>query len=521
MVFSVVWRVSSQIFGRWLVALWLSGAAAITPARVRAEEGQPLGTRLGAAVAGSASSTANWGVLVVSARDGRTLFETNSQRLFIPASNTKLFTVATALDRLGGDFRIKTSILARKGPDRLGTLAGDLVVYGRGDPTFTQWSTAEPDSAGVGRLAEAIVQAGINRVRGDLVCHQGYFRGGPYGDGWAWDDLAEEYAGAATALSLNDNVVRLVISAGSRPGATVRVKVQPFLPSDMQLEVRALTGTNGQRTDLRLSRLPGDGRVLVQGVVAPEAVEVVRGVTVRTPALYLGEALKGELRRRGVRVDGRVRPVDWRDRDGVSPGDGVIELASVYSASFGDLAAGILKPSNNQQAQVCWFQVGAETESYPSDAEAGRPIPLTTTESSQKALSDFLGRAGIRASEVVIGEGSGLSRANLCSPASLVAVLRYMSSHSWAAAWREAFPVGGVDGTLKNRFTSGPARTNVRAKTGSLRMISSLAGYVTTADGEPLLFSVMVNNYGAGSAKVRAEIDRLVEILAEARLKPE
>ena len=112
-------------------------------------------------------------------------------------------------------------------------------------------------------------------------------------------------------------------------------------------------------------------------------------------------------------------------------------------------------------------------------------------------------------------EGSGMARGNLVTPAALVRLLVFMNQHRWAKAWREALPIGGVDGTLQSRLTGPVTKGNVRAKTGTLRGVSALSGYLTTASNEAIAFSILVNNFGPGGAtEARAETDALVELLA-------
>jgi D-alanyl-D-alanine carboxypeptidase/D-alanyl-D-alanine-endopeptidase (penicillin-binding protein 4) len=148
--------------------------------------------------------------------------------------------------------------------------------------------------------------------------------------------------------------------------------------------------------------------------------------------------------------------------------------------------------------------------------EVGLPRPETTEDSGLRALRTFLGTAGIGAQEVVFEEGSGLSRKNLVTPAALVQLLVHMNRHPARAAWLEALPVGGVEGTLKRRFASAEMKGRVHAKTGTLRHVSALSGYVDTKGGETVAFSVVVNGYvpAKTGATPTSETDRLVELLA-------
>jgi D-alanyl-D-alanine carboxypeptidase/D-alanyl-D-alanine-endopeptidase (penicillin-binding protein 4) len=181
---------------------------------------------------------------------------------------------------------------------------------------------------------------------------------------------------------------------------------------------------------------------------------------------------------------------------------------------MGELVKSMMKPSNNLAAQLLWLQCGAIASEYPSDAELEWPKPERTTDASRRSMEALVKRLEIPTTEVQLEEGSGLSRANLITPAALVRLMAIMDRQAWSAAWREALPIGGRDGTLRNRFKQGPAFERVIAKTGSLRNVATLSGYVTAHSGQRYAFAVMINQNTEGTAKARGEIDRLIELIA-------
>ena len=164
---------------------------------------------------------------VVSLDSGRTLFEQNAGKLFSPASNCKLYTMALALDQLGGDYRIKTSLYAATKPDRRGVLKGDLIIYGRGDPTINARLNGGDIFRALEPLVAALTNAGVRRIRGDLVGDESFFRGPPYGSGWAWDDLNSYYGAEISALTINDNTLQLSVTPGSTGGAPCQLTLSP------------------------------------------------------------------------------------------------------------------------------------------------------------------------------------------------------------------------------------------------------------------------------------------------------
>jgi len=308
---------------------------------------------------------------------GQILYETNSHRPFVPASNTKAFTTALALDRLGGDYRIKTSWLARQPPGRNGVLAGDLVVYGRGDPSIHSGITNHAETGELGRLIDSLLDAGVRRVQGDLICNDFYFRGPPLGLGWAWDDLQEAYAPAVSALSLNDNVVRVVVHPGKTLGSPGHYEVEPVMPSDLQIGMKVTTSPATSRSSIQFERLPGQGAMLLSGTIPLGGELNSFEVSVPNPSRYFGERLRAELARRGIRVDGKLR------FGSVAPMEGFREIASVHSASIAELVHAMMKPSNNLEAQLIWLQCGAVATEYPSDEEMGWPKTERTLDASK------------------------------------------------------------------------------------------------------------------------------------------
>src|SRR5262249_18254647 len=152
-------------------------------------------------------SAATWGVKIVALDSGKVVFEHNSQKLFSPASNAKLYTVALALDRLGPDYRIKTSLYAFAKPDEKGTLKGDLIVYGRGDPTINMRLHGTNIYRALEPLVSALTNAGVKSITGDLIGDESHFHGLPYGSGWDWDDLNYYYGAEISALTINDNTL--------------------------------------------------------------------------------------------------------------------------------------------------------------------------------------------------------------------------------------------------------------------------------------------------------------------------
>ena len=468
-------------------------------------------------------------VKIVSLDSGQTIFEQNANKFVRPASNMKLYTVATAFDRLTPDFHFITSVYAKEKPED-GKVKGDLIIYGRGDPSIAARFNNGDYFKGVNDLADRIVAAGVKRVKGDLVGDESYFNGSPLGSGWEWEDLTWSYGAQVSALTINDNAIDLNVKPGATVGAPVTIVTGPPNASFITIVNHATTSPKELRSDLQIYRGLGANTLEISGTLPLGDAGFVGGVAVPDPALAFVSMLRDALIKRGVKIDGRLRTVDARSVASLLPrtppgfASGSIaqfpfEVASLQSPSFREIAAHTLKPSQNQYTELILRTLGRNPQILDASGNT-RPLAggarnvLDDEEAGLQMVRAFLRQAGIGENDVALNDGSGLSRNDLISATTTVQLLLFMSRHKYFAQFREALPIAGVDGTLRTRMRGTPAEGNVRAKTGSLSSVASLSGYVTTAAGEHLVFSMMLNNYPAAAAVRRDSIDSIAILLA-------
>ncbi len=472
------------------------------------------------------------GIKVASLDTGHVLFEENAGKLLMPASNMKLYTVAAALDRLGPDFRFKTSIYAAALPDKRGRLRGDLIIYGRGDPTFATRFNGGDYYKAIDDLAARVAAAGVKQVDGDIIGDESYFTGTPRGAGWEWDDLQWYYGADASALTVNDNAVDLSVKPGAKVGDACIITVGPDIgrvvstntahpdgsfsfshadPSDnppVTLANNMTTTPRGTKRDLTVERGLGQKLIVVSGSLPLDDAGYAGSVAVLRPALAFAAMLRSALVKRGVAVKGRTFAVDAEARRGASfdPAQ-LIEIAMRESPPFSEVAAQTLKPSQNLYTELILRTLGKQ---FPAAAPE-----LTTAAAGTGVVRTFLNEAGVDTTYLSLADGSGLARQNLITAESIVQLLTYMSRHRYAQVFRDAQPLAGVDGTLRNRMKNTPAAGNVRAKTGTLANVAGLSGYVTSAAGERLVFSIIVNHYPEDSPTPRQYyLDAIAVLLA-------
>ena len=448
-------------------------------------------------------------VKVASLETGRVVFEENAAKWMQPASNMKIYTVAAALDRLGPDYRFNTSVYAAARPDVAGAVRGDLVVYGRGDPTFATRFNGGDYFKAIDELAGRIVAAGVRRVEGDLVGDESYFTGLPLAPGWEWDDLQWYYGAEISALSVNDNAVDLSVKPGARVGSPCVVAIGPPTPLVRVLD-RTTTAPRGTPRSLVVYRPLGENVIEVSGSLPLEDAGFSASIAVARPAMVFVSMLRAALERQGVQITGTTRTVDARGRATAgqpTPISTLVEIASRQSPPLSIVAAQTMKPSQNLYTELILRALGK--------AAAASPDPRRTTdEAGIRAVQDFLRAAGGDPGKHVMIDGSGLSRGNLVTAANTLQLLVYMSRHQHSGVWRDTMPIAAVDGTLRTRMRNTPAAGNVRAKTGTLSSATSLSGYVTSAAGERLVFALMINNPPSDADPRRDFTDAIAVLLA-------
>jgi serine-type D-Ala-D-Ala carboxypeptidase/endopeptidase (penicillin-binding protein 4) len=506
---------------------------AVTPATSRVVTAPPaaprtlaeLQSRIGEIVRQPALDPGFFAVKIVSLDTGNVVYEQNANKFVRPASNMKLYTVAAALDRLTPDYHFITTVYAKEPLDK-DTIKGDLIVYGRGDPSIAARFNDGDYFKGINDLADRIVAAGVKRVKGDLVGDESYFNGAPLGGGWEWEDLTWSYGAQVSALSVNDNAIDLNVKPGDKVGAPCYITTGP--PATfMTIANRATTSARGSKSELNIYRGLGANTLEITGSLPLGDSGFLSSVAIPDPALAFVSMLRDALMKRGVKFDGRVRSVDARLGASIVPTPlmapaqstnapqqpAVAEIASMQSPPFNLIAAQTLKPSQNLYTELILRTLG-KLRIIPSGQPVSSRPSQSDEESGLEAVRDFLRQAGAAESDLVLSDGSGLSRNDMISANTTVQLLTFMSKHRFAQAFREALPIAGVDGTLRTRMRGTPAEGNLRAKTGTLSSVASLSGYVTTAAGEHLVFSMVLNNYADANAVRRDSIDAIAVLLA-------
>ncbi len=445
-------------------------------------------SRIKRLIAHSAAGKQGFAGVLVTDEKGRTLVSINADRSFVPASNTKLFSTALALERLGPDKRFETRVEQR---------GNDLVLIGTGDAnlsgrTLPYQYNSPPGAplAAIDDLAEQIAANGIHEVA-NVVGDDTVFPFEPWAPGWAAEDVLYEDGAAVGALSVNDDSLILKVVPAAQDGAPVQVTLNPPLPL-FDIENHA---TTGPADDVHTDRIPGTSLWRIWGTLSAAAKPYSEEWAAPDPALFAAAALKYSLEQHGVHVSGTAQAVHRLPGVPFVPATAGTVVARRTSVPLLEDLRLINKISQNQHADLLLFDVGGSREQ------------------GLQEVARFLDEIGVAPAQYRFYDGSGLSRMNLVTPAAVVKLLSFMAQSPHREDWLTLLPVSGVDGSLATRLTGPKVKGRIHAKTGSLNHVSALSGYADPRRGPRLTFSIFVNNATADASVQRELIDKICAVL--------
>jgi D-alanyl-D-alanine carboxypeptidase/D-alanyl-D-alanine-endopeptidase (penicillin-binding protein 4) len=513
--------------------------------------GTPLGAQIADLLGDPGVSRAHWGIAVM-AMDGTPLYGFDEGKLFRPASNAKLFTTAAAMAILKPEATVETKVVGNL--DEHGTVNGDLTLVGAGDANFASDDLpyVAPSQRPKGEqpqpvalddlrtLADQLVTKGVKRVTGRVVGDDSEFMYEPFADSWDVGDLVWGYGAPVSALTIADNELKLTVTPVAAAGpkgqeqygqATVTLE-QNGVPYYSLARGAVEMTPAGTGSHVNVERTPGSRTLRVYGSIAVDASPDVEEVSIDDPALYSAMALRQMLIDRGIEVDGDATKQHWEVVDGhgflgrvsapptpcetlLAGGTGGCMvvcpaltwpsvLASHTSAPLAEDVTLTLKVSQNLHAEILLHRLGH------LPAMCGRG----STVEGARMVRAFLLHAGIDPADFVFYDGSGLSGHDLVTPRATAQLLAYATKQPWFAQWKAALPVGGEDGTLSSRFPDAPLKDHLFAKTGTLGESRGLSGYMDTASGRQVIFSIFVDDHAPNGSADRVVMDKIVAAIA-------
>src|SRR6267378_4005162 len=487
-----------------LASLTISAAASPSPLG-----GQSVQQRLNRLLDAPPFNRATWNVF---AQDdhGRVLFNRNGDRFSVPASNTKLVVAATATVLLPPDFRPRTSVYAN-GTVTNGVLQGDLILYGRGDPTWSERCYAVDTLApggcdstwtAVDAIAESLRAHGLRRVTGSIVGDGSFFEPTLTHSGWNSFDLNWWYAAPVSGLGFHDNSVDFQITPGAAVDQPPTITWNPSL-SLFTFENRARTVPADSSTTIgdNFFRKPGALDIWAEGTATLGRAPWIESFALPDPNLYAARALATALQKKGVSVEGGAgSTTDSMAFRGVRLST---PLAEYVGRPLPDIIFPILNTSQNWFAEMLLKILGRELGGAGS-WEKGLEV-------EKRFLIDSV---KIDSTAFALDDGSGLSAGNLVTPHAFVQLLDYMYRHPKRAPFLAALPHAQQPGSLLKRFVGTPLEGRVLAKTGSIYRVNTLSGYIERADGRHITFSIQANGHSVPGKQMLAQIDSLVVQMA-------
>jgi len=509
------WPVSSGALPAGALGQSKPAPAAVSPSVATSKAKKPrlsaqtkkFAERVETLLASAPVSKGEWGLLIIDAETGETLFELNADKYFLPASNMKLFTTALALAKLGPDYRFHTTLETRGAIAPEGLLTGDLFLVGRGDPNLSNrrfpYNLKEefdgPPEKVLAELADALVAKGLKEIAGDVIGDDSYFPREPYPSGWEIDDIVWEYGAAISAIVVDDNTTSLTLTPGQSAGAPVEAVVAPATP-DFIVQNDVVTSAAETKSDLTLTREPNSKVVVIRGTMPAHSAPRKLVLAIHDPAEHAAALLTQLLTDRGVKISGLSRSMHIPEPSSAMPR---AVLAEHVSVPLGDSVKLVNKISQNLHTEMLLRAAARNTAVW------------NTPDDLAKFPADFYTAAGIAPGDVIQHDASGLSRHDLVTPRAIVALLKYAQTQPWFAPYYASLPVAGVDGTLETVMKNTPSAGHIHAKTGSVEHVRTRSGFVDTAAGRRLIFSFLSNNQGGTNHEASDALDGLCLAMME------
>jgi D-alanyl-D-alanine carboxypeptidase/D-alanyl-D-alanine-endopeptidase (penicillin-binding protein 4) len=370
------------------------------------------------------------------------------------------------------------------------TLKGDIIIRGSGDPTLgssLMFPNYEPTFV-FQQWADSLSRRGIEKIDGSVIADDNYFTAELYPLGWSHEDISFGFAAPSSGICFAENSVSVSVSPNIRAGSRPFVAIIP--ETDYIEKTNYATTTREEQEPIEITRLPGTSTVVIRGTITPGSSATLEQISVEEPPIYAATSLRTVLEQNGITITGGTLGIDeLREKVAYQK---TRTLASFVSPPLSEIVKVMNKRSNNLYAEQLLRTIGKEVNGKGS------------WEEGLQLMEAKLASNGVSTEFLTINDGSGLSRLNLLTPATLGGGLRTAAKTpgGLSKAFIESLPIMGIDGTLETRLVGTPAQGNIKAKTGSMTGVRSLSGYATTKDGETLAFVLVANNFSGASKEV-------------------
>ncbi len=433
---------------------------------------------------------ASVGVVVLDVASGEVLASHQPDERFTPASLLKVVTTATALQLYGSDYQFATALEARGTIDQWGTLHGSLHLVGSGSPTLgSEWGSAS-DAAFLSLCVEAVQQAGIKRIAGQVVADASRLGSEGVSPKWLWEDMGNYYAAGVYALNYADNLYRLTLRSTAVGSTPTVVATQP--PMDITFQNQLVAAPNSKDSAYIYGAPFSSQRYLYGSIPAQRSSFVIKG-DIPNPPQHLAQTLVAKLTNSGIAVDSGATYTfasPQASQEGV-----VIPIYTHQSLPLGEIVAVTNQRSNNLYAESLLRLV------------AQQAATTATATQGVAQLRSYWQQQGIATSSLTMYDGSGLSPLNVLSPRFIAEVLRWVKLYSpYVTTFEQSLPTVGQTGTVRNLLYNTALAGKLHLKSGSMQGVLCYAGY--SDSGKVVV--VMINNYTTERTAVQRQIEEML-----------
>ncbi|VTM25129.1 D-alanyl-D-alanine carboxypeptidase dacB precursor [Stutzerimonas stutzeri] len=427
---------------------------------------------------------ASTAVIAKNIDQNKIVIDYNGSTFMLPASTQKVFTAVAAKLVLGDEFKFDTALLTN-GKIQNGDLDGNLIVRFTGDPDLTSGQLYD--------LLAELKKQGVNKINGDLVLDTSVFSSHDRGLGWIWNDLTMCFNSPPSAANIDNNCFYAELDANQAPGETVKINVPAQFPIQVFGQVYIADSNEAPYCQLDVV-VHDNNRYQVKGCLARQTKPFGLSFAVQDPDAYAAAIIQRQLKRLGIEFNGKVLQPQKMQQGQL--------LVQHFSKPLPDLLKKMMKKSDNQIADSLFRAVAYHYYKRPASFQLGT-----------LAVKSILQKQGIKFGNSILADGSGLSRHNLVAPKTMLSVLEYIARNEDKLHLMETFPIAGVDGTISGRggLINPPLVKNVIAKTGSLKGVYNLAGFMNNARGEKVAFVQFINGYSTGELESKTKRGPLVQ----------
>jgi len=439
-----------------------------------------------------------WSLTVLD-ETGSELENFNSDKLIIPASNQKLFTLAAVLDRLGSEYRFYTNIYGN-GQTTDSVYYGDLIIRGVGDPSISGFLYDEDRYFVFKNLGEQLKASGIKKIEGDLIANIGFFDNHKFPIGWDWYDMSFYYGVEVAPLSFNNNAVDLIVNANGEVGSTPEISWFPENTNYVEFINKQEIVVENRKYDEDYQKGLGLNSIYL-GSKLPKGYLEKESLAITHAESYFLDSFDTYLNLIGIETNSTFEV----QHDNIS--DYWVNykmMASHSSKSLSKLVEWANKESDNFYTEMLLKTLASEKQGIPG-----------TFENGIKEVRNFLAEQGVDTNLVKMNDGSGLAMGNYTTTGNISVLLYSMKSHDEWNVFYDSFPVAGIDGSIAHRFKGTELYNNIRAKTGYVSGVRTLSGYMTTRSGKQIVFSIATNHFAGKVRPVDNSHQQILQYLYE------